>query len=135
MKYGILNWWWGETDHTQDEIREHIPNEIPKKCCCGKDFSVSHSLTCKKGGFVHMRHDAVRDTFADLIEEFGKDISEVIDIDSLEEIGSGSIGQVYRGKMIDGSDVNFKNLPTSSAGASTGSLLTKIPNFTKLPSL
>jgi hypothetical protein len=22
VKYGILNWWWGETDHTQDEIRE-----------------------------------------------------------------------------------------------------------------
>ena len=53
---------------------DRLPNEIPKKCCCGKDFSVSHSLTCKKGGFVHMRHDAVRDTFADLMEEFGKDV-------------------------------------------------------------
>ena len=29
------------------------PNDTPNKCACGKDYSINHCLTCKKGGFVH----------------------------------------------------------------------------------
>ena len=34
-------------------------NDIPKLCACGTKNSVSHTLDCKKGGFVSMRHDAI----------------------------------------------------------------------------
>ena len=30
-------------------------------CACGQKFNTTHTLNCKKRGFVHMRHDGVRD--------------------------------------------------------------------------
>jgi len=41
-------------------------------------------------------------------EDFGIDLEKIIVLESLENIGSGSIGQVYKGKMIDGRDIAFK---------------------------
>ena len=35
---------------------QQLPN-LPAKCPCGSSFTVSHALTCKKGGFIHERHD------------------------------------------------------------------------------
>ena len=32
-------------------------------------FSILHALHCPKGGYTHMRHDAIRDTFAELMNE------------------------------------------------------------------
>ena len=40
----------------------------------GKKNSVDHSLICKLGGFVHMRHNEVRDTEAEFISEVCKDV-------------------------------------------------------------
>lgn len=42
------------------------------------------------------------------LEDFKLPMSEVIDMDTLEEIGSGSIGQVYSGKLIDGTKIAIK---------------------------
>ena len=47
---------------------------IPKICACGKQNSTDHSLVCKLGGFVIMRHDAVRDVEASLMREVCKDV-------------------------------------------------------------
>ncbi len=47
---------------------------IPKICACGKRNSTDHSLVCKLGGFVIMRHDAVRDVEASLMREVCKDV-------------------------------------------------------------
>ena len=33
----------------------------PNKCVCGKAFSTVHAMSCLNGGFVHQRHDEVRD--------------------------------------------------------------------------
>ena len=50
-------------------------NDIPKLCACGTKNSVSHTLDCKKGGFVSMRHDAIRDCTANLLRDTGcKDV-------------------------------------------------------------
>ena len=50
-------------------------NDIPKLCACGTKNSVSHTLDCKKGGFVSMRHDAIRDCTANLLRDAGcKDV-------------------------------------------------------------
>ena len=48
--------------------------DVPRNCACGSQYSINHCLSCKRGGFVHMRHNAVRDTFAELLEEVCKDV-------------------------------------------------------------
>ena len=47
---------------------------IPSSCCCGKSFSMEHALTCLRGGFVAMRHNIIRDTTAELLNEVCKDV-------------------------------------------------------------
>ena len=48
--------------------------DVPKKCACGEDYSVNHCLTCRNGGFVIMRHNAVRNTAHELLKEVCKDV-------------------------------------------------------------
>ena len=45
-----------------------------KTCACGQDFSVNHSLICKKGGYVALRHNTIRDTTAEILEEVCIDV-------------------------------------------------------------
>ena len=47
---------------------------LPTKCACGSFFNVSHSLSCKKGGFVTQRHNELRDLTADLLSEVCPDV-------------------------------------------------------------
>ena len=47
---------------------------IPSSCCCGKFFSMEHALTCLRGGFIAMRHNIIRDTTAELLNEVCKDV-------------------------------------------------------------
>ncbi len=46
----------------------NIPN-TPSFCQCGKENSIDHTLSCKKGGYVIMRHNNVRDLEAELMSE------------------------------------------------------------------
>ena len=39
----------------------------PIFCACGTRNNVDHILTCKKGGYVSMRHNALRDTETKLL--------------------------------------------------------------------
>ena len=48
--------------------------EMPSTCVCGQAFSIDHSQTCSVGGFVHMRHDNVRDMIADHMKEAYRDV-------------------------------------------------------------
>jgi hypothetical protein len=50
-----------------------LPN-LPSRCPCGKHFDVHHSQMCKLGGFIHMRHNDVRDLFG---EECKKVLNDV----------------------------------------------------------
>jgi hypothetical protein len=50
-----------------------IPN-TPQYCGCGSQNSVDHTLICKKGGYVSMRHNALRDLNAELQREVCKDV-------------------------------------------------------------
>ncbi len=45
--------------------------DIPKFCGCGEKNNIVHILTCKKGGYVSMRHNSLRDTIANLMREGG----------------------------------------------------------------
>ena len=56
----------------QDSIRLRYGWKIqgvPSKCACGHANSVYHSLDCKLGGYVCMRHNAIRDTAAFFLKE------------------------------------------------------------------
>ena len=48
----------------------HLPNE----CACGSKFDLEHSLSCKKGGFVTIRHNTIRDLTAKMLTEVCKDV-------------------------------------------------------------
>ena len=50
-----------------------IPN-TPQYCGCGKKNNIDHTLICAKGGFVAMRHNALRDLNAELQSEVCKDV-------------------------------------------------------------
>ena len=43
-------------------------------CACGELNSIDHALVCKKGGYVALRHNALRDTEAALMDQVCKDV-------------------------------------------------------------
>ena len=43
-------------------------------CPCGQKFNLTHTLNCKKGGFVTMRHNNIRDFEANLIRIMQNDV-------------------------------------------------------------
>ena len=45
------------------------------KCVCDAKFDVEHALTCKRGGFVTIRHNEVRDFTAELLGETCNDVA------------------------------------------------------------
>ena len=47
---------------------------LPSNCPCGQKFNVTHALNCKKGGFVTMRHNNIRDFEANLIRIMQNDV-------------------------------------------------------------
>ena len=50
-----------------------IPN-TPHYCGCGSKNNVDHTLICAKGGYVAMRHNALRDLNAELQREVRRDV-------------------------------------------------------------
>ena len=46
--------------------------DMPKHCACGKDNSIDHALSCKKGGYVVMRHNTIRNIEAKLMKMLPK---------------------------------------------------------------
>ena len=47
---------------------------LPKTCPCGSRFSVQHCMSCKKGSFVSIRHNDLRDLTANMLSEVCKDV-------------------------------------------------------------
>ena len=48
---------------------------LPKVCNgCGRKNDTDHALSCKTGGYVSFRHDALRDVEADLMKEVCRDV-------------------------------------------------------------
>ena len=50
-------------------------DNIPQKCVCGAQNNLEHAFTCKRGGFVVIRHNEIRDFTADLLNEICSDVA------------------------------------------------------------
>ena len=47
---------------------------LPSKCPCGEKFDLNHALNCKRGGYIIMRHNNVRDFEANLLRRVHTDV-------------------------------------------------------------
>ena len=48
--------------------------DLPSHCACGDRFTVSHVLSCEKGGFVAQRHDGIRNVLTSLLSKVCKNV-------------------------------------------------------------
>ena len=55
---------------------------IPLECVCSKKFSIDHALSCKVGGFIHMRHNDILNITSDLLAIVCKDVEKEPTLDS-----------------------------------------------------
>ena len=44
-------------------------SKLPTTCPCGSKIDIQHSLSCKNGGFVAIRHNELRDLTAKILSE------------------------------------------------------------------
>ena len=49
-------------------------SQTPRTCICGSNFNIEHALTSKKGGFITLRHNRVRNITASLPKEVYHDV-------------------------------------------------------------
>ena len=56
-------------------LRYGIPlKNLPTTCVCGAVYNEIHALNCKRGGFVIMRHNDLRDLTSELLNEVCNDV-------------------------------------------------------------
>ena len=51
------------------------PSRLPVECVCCKSFSVDHTLSCSRGGYLSLRHSKLRDLTAQLLSETCPNVS------------------------------------------------------------
>ena len=56
-------------------LRYNLPlSDLPNHCACGDGMTVSHALSCKRGGFVAQRHDGIRELLTLIISRIRKNV-------------------------------------------------------------
>ena len=56
-------------------LRYNLPlSDLPNHCACGDRMTVSHALSCKRGGFVAQMHDGIRELLTLLISRICKNV-------------------------------------------------------------
>ena len=67
-------------------------DDIPSICVCGDTSTVDHAMICKRGGFVIMRHNELRDLEAELLNIVCNDVQvePVLQDISGEQLNGGS---------------------------------------------
>jgi len=61
------------TDYCRMRYRMRLEG-LPAECACGQRYSLDHSQSCVKGGFIHMRHDQPKKLFAGFASEVFADV-------------------------------------------------------------
>ena len=60
-------------------------SRTPRMCICGSNFNIEHALTCKKGGFITLRHNSLRNITASLLKEVCRNIRTEPALQKLDE--------------------------------------------------
>ena len=56
-------------------LRYGLPlKRLPSHCGCSKVYTVQHALSCKKGGFVTLSHNKLRDNIAEMLMDVTNDV-------------------------------------------------------------
>ena len=56
-------------------LRYGLPlKRLPSHCGCSNVYTVQDALSCKKGGFVTLRHNELRDNNAEMLQEVTNDV-------------------------------------------------------------
>ena len=94
---------------------------LPSKCPCGQRFDTNHALNCKRGGFVIMRHNNIRDFEANLLAQVCTDIEKEPALQPLN-------GETVNGTAEDGArtDVRARGFWCRAQNAFFGIRLTNI---------
>ena len=56
---------------------------MPVKCVCSEQNTISHALNCKLGGFITIRHNELRDVTANALKTACKDVAVKPDLELL----------------------------------------------------
>ena len=75
-----------------------IPN-TPSFCGCGDKNSIDHTLNCKLGGYVHMRHNNIRDLEAALLKNICKDVKVEPELLPLGNSGTESTNDAEKARL------------------------------------
>ena len=58
------------------QLRYGLPlKRPPSHCGCSQSYNVQHALSCKKGGFVTLRHNELQDNIAKILQEVTHDVT------------------------------------------------------------
>ena len=49
-------------------------SRTPRTCTCGNNFNIKHGFTCKKGGFITLRYNRLRNITASLLSKLFHDV-------------------------------------------------------------
>ena len=75
-----------------------IPN-TPQYCACNEKNTIDHALICKKGGYVSMRHDRIRDLEASMLKEVCKDVKVEPDLLPIGNLTVNSANVAERARL------------------------------------
>ena len=63
-----------KTKTIKSELKTRNISNYKIKLECGEGFDFQHAMSCKKGGFVTLRHNEVRDITGTLLSDVCKDV-------------------------------------------------------------
>ena len=66
---------------------------LPSHCPCGQKFTINHAMNCKRGGFVNIRHNNIRDYESSLLSKVCNDVQTEPELQPLtgEQLNRGTI--------------------------------------------
>ena len=80
---------------------------LPINCACGSKFNIQHALVCKKGGFVTLRHNNLRDITAALLTDVCHDVK---DEPQLQQLSGELLNERTANKQDDASILRCKSI-------------------------
>ena len=75
---------------------------VPVPCSCGTSFTISHVLSCPKGGFPSLRHNEIRDVIACFLTEVCNDVQIEPNLQPVpQNVRFGTSANVTEGARLD----------------------------------